>query len=382
MSNRWNLETMRSGVAQELKAASDKLEALYQDPNSTAETRTKQAGVVSDLKERLEGINKQIETVEAEAARKMGAQAKPTDEKDALLRAKAALYRSTMRGEAVPDTALKGLADNDSTGGGKFLPKTVSTQILTSPAVKNPLRGRSALTTIPNLEIPKLAFSLSDDSFIADGETAKEMAASGETVTFGRNKIKVFVEISETVLNGSDADLVSYVDGALEGGLAAKEKKVAFKKSPSVEAEKHMSFYNQTTAGTYDIKAVEGENLYKAIKAAVGDLEEDYRDNAAIFMRYSDYLDIIETLANGNATLYAAQPEQILGKPVVFCDLAEIPVIGDFSYSHYNYDISTLYDRDKNVKTGMECFVLTAWFDHQIKMRSAFRLAVVKSSQS
>ena len=143
-----------------------------------------------------------------------------------------------------------------------------------------------------------------------------------------------------------------------------------------------MSFYNQTTAGTYDIKAVEGENLYKAIKAAVGDLEEDYRDNAAIFMRYSDYLDIIETLANGNATLYAAQPEQILGKPVVFCDLAEIPVIGDFSYSHYNYDISTLYDRDKNVKTGMECFVLTAWFDHQIKMRSAFRLAVVKSSQS
>ncbi len=33
-------------------------------------------------------------------------------------------------------------------------------------------------------------------------------------------------------------------------------------------------------------------------------------------MRYADYLDIIEMLANGSATLYNAQPEQVLGKPV------------------------------------------------------------------
>ncbi len=92
-------------------------------------------------------------------------------------------------------------------------------------------------------------------------------------------------------------------------------------------------------------------------------------------MRYADYTDIIEMLANGNATLYAAQPEQILGKPAIFCDSAVDPIVGDMRYSHFNYDLDMLYERDKDIKTGMECFVLTAWFDHQIKLKSAFRIA-------
>ena len=64
----------------------------------------------------------------------------------------------------------------------------------------------------------------------------------------------------------------------------------------------------------------------------------------------------------------------------MFCDLANIPVVGDFAYSHFNYDLDMLFERDKNVKTGMESFVLTAWIDHKIKMKSAFRLAVVEPS--
>ena len=93
-------------------------------------------------------------------------------------------------------------------------------------------------------------------------------------------------------------------------------------------------------------------------------------------MSYMDYLDIIETLANGNATLYTAQPEQILGKPVVFMDEAEIPVVGDLKYLQINYHPETLYDRDKDVDSGMEKFVLTNWYDIQFRLRSAFRLAV------
>ena len=88
----------------------------------------------------------------------------------------------------------------------------------------------------------------------------------------------------------------------------------------------------------------------------------------------------LQDLANGNATLYMAPPEQILGVPVEFCDLAEIPVVGDYKYSHFNYDLKMLFDRDKNVKTGLESFVLTAWIDHKIKMKSAFRLAEVTPS--
>ena len=95
-------------------------------------------------------------------------------------------------------------------------------------------------------------------------------------------------------------------------------------------------------------------------------------------MRRSDYFDIIEALANGNATLYQAQPESVLGAPVIFCDLATIPVVGDFSYSHFNYDLDATYESDKNIRTGITSFVLTGYLDHKIKMKSAFRLALVQ----
>ena len=66
-----------------------------------------------------------------------------------------------------------------------------------------------------------------------------------------------------------------------------------------------------------------------------------------------------------------------MGKPVVFTDAAVKPIVGDFSYSQYNYDINTLYDQDKDVDTGINKFVLTAWMDHQILLANAFRIADV-----
>lgn len=377
--NRWQLETMRSGVAQELKAATEKLSTLYADANSDLAARASQKAAVEDVKERLEGINAQVKAMDDEAANKLKNQQPAKDGADGRMVSKAAVYRSTMRGEPVPEEHYKALADNASTGGDKFLPKTVASQILSEPTVKNPLRGISTITNIPNLEIPKIAFSLDDDEFIADGESAKEIAATGSTVSFARNKFKVFVDVSETVLLGTDTNLVGVVDSGLESGLAKKEKKVAFAENPAA-ANKHMSFYAKTDTA-YDIKAVEGDDLFAAILNALADLEEDYRDNAKVVMRFADYLTILQKLANNSATLYGVQPEQVIGKPVIFCDLATVPVVGDFSYSHYNYDIGMQYERDKNVKTGMESFVLTAWFDHQIKMKAAFRLAAVKASQ-
>ena len=128
----------------------------------------------------------------------------------------------------------------------------------------------------------------------------------------------------------------------------------------------------------YTIPSVTGETKYLAIKKAIADLGEDYRENAHIIMTYADYLDIIEALANGNATLFMAQPEQILGKPVIFVDAATIPIVGDLSYLQINYHPETISDSDKNVKTGMNTFALTAWYDIQFRLRSAFRLAVTQ----
>ncbi|MEK5417346.1 MULTISPECIES: phage major capsid protein [Paenibacillus] len=309
----------------------------------------------------------QASALAAKAPKAGGDLADPKAKKNA---AKAGLIRAVVGGKSVSPEIKAILGDGNSTGGEKILPSTMTNELLHEPFVKNPLREVSTVTSVTNLEIPKVTFTLDDDDFIDDTETAKELEADGDVVTFGRHKFKVFVPVSETILAATDTNLVQTVDQALESGLAAKEKKVAFAATPKV-GEEHMSFYSTQNG----ITEVTGTDLYKAIKAALAALHEDYRDNAKIVMRYADYLDIIEVLANGSATLYSAQPEQVLGKPVVFCDAAVKPIVGDFRYSHFNYDPTVLYDRDKDVKTGVELFVLTAWLDHKIKLKSAFRIA-------
>lgn len=360
-------------IGQQLQKVESELAEKAIDPKTTMEEIQALQKSKEDLKMRFDIIKQQHDVLEEEQRARFEAKNNVQsieDPKQRLIKAKAELIRATMRGKPIPADVRAALGDNNSTGGEKFLPKTVSTSILTEPFVKNPLRNICTVTQITNLEIPKLSFTLSDDNFIADTATAKELQATGDVVTFGRYKFKVLAGISETVLNGSDANLVSYVEMALQSGVAAKEKKVAFATTPNT-GEEHMSFYAAGITETTE------ENLYKAIKSALADLYEDYRENATIVMRYQDYSDMIETLANGNATLYMAQPEQILGKPVVFCDSAVYPVVGDFSFSHFNYDLNTLYENQKDITTGIEQFVVTAWFDHQIKLKSAFRIAKV-----
>ncbi|MBS4188646.1 phage major capsid protein [Bacillus sp. FJAT-49705] len=373
MKTLFELKQNMATIGQQLQKVETDLAAKAIDTTATMEDIQALQQSKKDLQMRFDVIKEQHDSLEAEQKAKFESQQGISgieDPKQKVTSAKASLIRATMRKQSVSADVFQALGDNDTTGGNKFLPKTVSNDILVEPLVKNPLRKRSTVTQITNLEIPKLSFTLDDDDFIADTETAKELKASGDTVTFGRHKFKVFAGISETVLNGSDANLVPYVEGALQSGVAAKEKKVSFTTTPKA-GEEHMSFYKS------GVKEVTGESKYKAIKAAIADLHEDYRENAVIYMRYQDYSDIIEVLANGNATLYAAQPEQVLGKPVEFCDAAVDPVIGDFNYSHFNYDLNALYDRDKDVKTGIEHFVVTAWMDHQIKLKSAFRIAKV-----
>jgi HK97 family phage major capsid protein len=298
--------------------------------------------------------------------------ASASDPKQLKIKAQAELIRATMKNQNPTPEIFAALGDRNNTGGEKILPSTLSNEVLVEPLVKNQLRGVSTFTQITNLEIPKLSFTLDDDDFIADTATAKELEVEGDTVVFGRFKFKVFAQLSETILNGSDIDLTRHVDNALASGVAAKERKVAFATTPKA-GEESMSFYSTQNA----ITQVDGADALEAIQNALADLHEDYRDNAKIVMRFADYSAILKTLNNGTASFHNAAPEQILGKPVIFSDAAVKPIVGDFSYSHFNYDLKVLFDRDKEVKTGMELFVITAWMDHKIKLKSAFRIANV-----
>ena len=378
--NRYLIMQNLEGVQAQLKAAVEHVDNLFSSPSSTIAERTEAENKVSDLKNRVVFYQNELKELDQEAAMKLEYQSKNNkskelSEKERVVKAKAELIRNTIAGKAQPKEVLNALGDGTTLGNGqKILPTTLMTELVTEPYAKNPLRGVSKFTNITNLEVPKIAFTLSDDDFLtSDTETAKEMAASASIIAFKRNKFKVYADITETVLRGTDTNLIAHVENALRSGMAKKEKKIAFAETTSAP---DTSFYNKT-ASTYDIKAIEKASLYLAIKAALADLEDEYADNAKIVMRKADYFDLIEALANGNAALYQAQPETILGAPVIFCDLATKPVIGDFSYSQFNYDLDATYESDKNIHTGVTSFVLTAYLDHKILMKSAFRLATV-----
>lgn len=364
-------------IGQQVAKIDTDLTAKAIDPQATREEIQGLQSQKADMQARFDVIKVQHDEMEKAQAAKFAEQplANVADPKVREVKAKAELYRNSIRKQPVSQE-VKALLGDDTTGGNKFLPKTVSTQIIAEPKGKNPLRGHSTFTQITNLEIPKLSYSLDDDDFIEDGATAKELTLTGDTVQFGRHKMKVIAEVSETVLNGTDTDLVKHVDGALESGVAVKERKIAFAASPKT-GEEHMSFYRVGTTAAPAIATITGANLFEAITGAIADLHEDYRENATVFMRYSDYLKIIKDLSNGTTSFYAAPAEQVIGKPVEFTDAAVKPIVGDFDFSHFNYDLNAIYDTDKNVKTGMHQFVVTAWVDHQIKLASAFRIAEV-----
>ena len=388
MKNRYLINQQLDGVRASLKEAVNKVEALYADSKSTIEDRREAENVVRDLKERAAKYENDIREMDEEANRQLQNKknTQGMSEKDKIVASKANVIRGMIKKESVADDLkalggsyfLNALSTHPSTGqgGAAILPKTTASEAIVEPKKVNKLRDYVRISHESNLEIPKLTFSIADDAFIEDEATAKELKVNGSTVTFGRFKSKVFCDVSETMLLGTDINLVSEVEAGLDSAIQTKERKQLFGTTLST-TEDHMSFY-QKSSGSYTIPAVTAESKYLAIKKAIADLGEDYRENAHIIMTYADYLDIIEALANGNATLFMAQPEQILGKPVIFVDAATIPIVGDLQFVQINYHPETISDSDKNVKTGMNTFALTAWYDIAFRLRSAFRLAVTQ----
>ena len=377
--NRVKIQQQLEGCRALLKEAVNKVDEAYADVTSTLEQRAALEATVKDLKNRVEKYENDLKELDDEAAKNFELENSIRNARnsgDEKIEAKAELIRATMKKEKVSQRVLNSLGEGSGNGNGEnLLPTTLMTELVTEPFAVNPLRGVSTMTNITNLEIPKLAFTLDDDDFLtSNSQTAKEMKLSASKIKFERKDFRVYADITDAVLRGSNVNLVGYVENALRSGMAKKEKKLAFAVGTS---NPETSFYNKT-GSSYDITAITKESKYLAIKAALADLEDDYADKAKIVMRRSDYFDIIEALANGNTSLYQAPPESVLGAPVIFCDLATIPVVGDFSYSHFNYDLDATYESDKNIRTGITSFVLTGYLDHKIKMKSAFRLALVQ----
>ena len=365
-------------LAAERNAISEWLVAKLADPTAPmAEIKEKQAKH-DEYEVRLNLLKAQHDEMESAQRASVAMQSGKSpdmDEKTVKIQAKAAFYRAALANkvEGKSFEALGGIPALDPTlgHGSRLLPTNMSNELVVEPTVENPMREVVRVSSITGLEEPKLLFDLEGafDS-VTDKETAREIEMEGDLVAYGRFKVKPKARVSDTIIHGSPLNIVTEIENALRSGLAANEMMRMFARNPD-PAYAHMSFYSQKNA----LKAVTGETKQAAIASALADLPIAFRRNARIVMNAVDWFEMWRDNLNKSGTFFGDRPLELFGKPVILVDDAVDPVVGDFSYARINYDISTTYDTDKNVDTGMYSFVLTAWYDIQLRLRSAFRIA-------
>lgn len=331
-----------------------------------------------ELSSRRNMLKAQADRMEAQQMESAKQVAQMSDE-DRKIKAKAAFYRAALTGGNM-QKAFEGLgAIPENTAdlgyGEKLLPTNMASELLMEPVEENTLRRVEPVSQITGLAEARLDFTIDEENLadVTDRETAKEIEMAGDTVEYGRFKTKVYATVKDTVLHGTDFDLVSKIEAALRSALAIKEKINAFR-TTSDTTHDHMSFYLS------GLKEVEGADLVQAVVNAWADLPEMFASNAVAVMRKQDYYAAIRTLANGSVDLWGKKPEDVLGIPVIFNDRATTPIVGDFRYARQNYDIGTIFETDKDAVAGEYYFVLTAWGDHRIRLKSAFRLAKVNDA--
>lgn len=412
--DRQELKDLLDSLIDQVKTENESYKAMFGSADFTAEQRKAKYEDILKLTNQVNEVKAQIKEFDDAASSKMkGDSTMENAKKNEIIAMNAEIVRAALDNRVADlskfsNEAVEGNFTIDGgthmTRGDKLLPANMSNDLLYEPMAKNQFRELSKFTAIMNLELPKISFDVASGagtaggvnnvgtgvpSFLAsDSETAKEIKSTAALIKFERNKFKVFCAIPETVYRGTDVNLMEVVNAALQSGFAKKEKAMVLEKVVAAagtnNADAPVSFYTEigtaaygNNANTSAIKKVEGATMYEAIINGICDLEEDYAQNAVLVMRKVDYFKMIKELVNQNATLFGAKPEEVLGIPVKFIDACETPILGDFKYSHYNYDLSMEYDSDKEILTGVRRFVVTAWVDHRITMKSAFRLLTV-----
>lgn len=367
-------------VGKELESVNDEIATKAGNPSIDDKELNGLSEKADGLESRYNLLKKQVEKKEKMENKDSSKFKGPDDPKEKKVHAYAQLIRSVMHNEKIAPEILQVLGDDDGksengTGGQSFLPVTVSNQIISKPLEDNPLRQDETVSGITNLILPRVQYQIDNDGFVDDEAVGNELALKGDTVTFGRFKTKIKAAISEAILLGTDTALVNYTNAALQSGLAVKEKRVAFATEPKA-GEEHMSFYSDLNK----IAKITKSSLYDAIVSAAGDIADGFQSGLKVYMTRPDYLSMIKELSNGSTDLFGKKPEEIIGYPVRFSELASTPVVGNFSFAQLNYEINqTNYEQWKDYDKGINYFQLTAWFDHQILLASAFRLAEVAS---
>lgn len=385
----YQMREQLSQLSTAIRADADRIAQMAADPDVDVEKLGAIEKGMKDKQTRFDMLKRVCDAQEAREREAVKTQQEQTDPATGKggekAKAKAAFYSAVVRHgdvRSVIDSnvnALGAIPAGTDGGGENLLPTTLQTELVHEAFEQHPVLSEITTSAVTGLEVPTSSYTLDDDADVNDGAAAKDLAIdTSTTISYGRHKTKIKAKVSDTVLRGTPVAIESYVDGALHDGMAAKTIKRLFATAPK-SGEEHMSVYATTGVGAPNIKRVSGANVIEGVLKALGDLSDEASTRAKVIMRRADYYDAIMTLANGSATLWGAKPADIIGAPVIFCESAVKPVVGDLKRIRVNYDMPSAYDSDKDVSTGMHLFVLTNWDDMHVELPGSLRVVEVSA---
>lgn len=377
-----DITTLRSNLCDQQQLVADLAErnrTVAMDNTSTLEQITSARTELQTATQRAEALQQSLDIAMAQAPTPPapGVPGAPMDKRTA----RGMFFQAVLDGRdpsTLPRAAYEQLGaipaeDEDLGHGSRLLPTQLAADILMEPVDANPLRPYMEVTSVQGLVVPKMAFTLADDDFKTDKQLASELKADvPELISFGQFVSSISASISESVLRGSPYNVEATVIKAIQDQQGLKELRKITATSPAT-GEEHMSLYSTKNA----IAKVQGETMFDALLLAIAGLHDIFRANAAIAMPYLQYVQMLRDLANNNMNFYGAQPEEVVGKPIVFSDFFTQPVVGDFKKLHLNFNGAPWYDTDKDVKKRLRVFVQNADYDIQVMLSSAFRIAEV-----
>ena len=229
-------------IKREIQNYNEQLQKLYSE-NVEFALANDSEGITRNKKD-IDTITSSLEVLKAELERREKESIKIPTGNDDPINNKAIFYRSILTRETIPENVKRNLFGSNmtpSTGGEKFIPTTLAKELLHEPLDDNPLREIMKVTSIRGLETRKISYEIENLDFLKDGDTAKEIDLTGDTISFGRFKFKIMSRVSDTVMYGTDTELVKYIEDSLKSGLATKEKYCIFK--TTTPNEEHMNIY-------------------------------------------------------------------------------------------------------------------------------------------
>lgn len=287
------------------------------------------------------------------------------------------LFRAMLTGmDAAPEIraalSLPTVTGGEAGAGATLLPVTVSNELIRDIVEDDTLLSEITVTAIPGLEVPVVDTEDVDGDDVDDGVDAPEATTNAKRLIYGRFPYAKATGVPNSLLDGTDTALESYITTRHSEMMRARMLKRIFDAAATGNYT-HMSVYHADNA-IEKVTYTAEETLLDGIMAALAALPSRPSGVYKVALSMANWMSIIRELANGATALFGTPTREILGFEPVICNYATKPLVGDLKTIHLNYDSPISFETQRFARKRITDFVLSTYYDIHVEQPELLRI--------